>query len=78
MDVGVVAGWLIVVAIGVIVAGVGVVLAANLRGHTSALAAGYERLTGVRSAIFVIPIRLIGVVFVIFGLLFAVLALSNL
>jgi hypothetical protein len=42
------------------------------------LAAGYERLTGVRSAIFVIPIRLIGVVFVIFGLLFAVLALNNL
>jgi hypothetical protein len=78
MDAGTVAGFLMFVAIGVIVAGVGLVLAANFRGRTDALAARYERLTGVRSAIFVLPLRLMGAVLVMFGLLFAVLALNNL
>lgn len=69
---------LIAVAIGTLVAAFGVVLVGDSRGFRSSLAARYGRLTGVRSAAYVMPLRLMGVFLIVFGLLIAVLALTNL
>ena len=69
---------LMVATIGLIAAGLGLVVAADVRGFTARLGAHCGRLTGRRSAAFSLPLRLFAWPLVLFGLLVVVLALNNL